>query len=117
MGAPLDEWGDATVGHFVGRLQGAKASVETWQPPAPAPSPELDPLPEGTARLVAATNVAGQTSHVRRDFTAIPTEQLGENAAMVLRLIMANLMDNPSLRDGERESIVLELVRRVFGNG
>ncbi|MGQ9732664.1 MAG: hypothetical protein ACUVX8_15510, partial [Candidatus Zipacnadales bacterium] len=111
-GHPLDEWADTEVERFVGRLQGGKTALETWKPPD-------DPrIPTGMARLTVEENVGEEIPRVvRRDFRLIAREQWSESALMVLYLCTANLMDNPTFCDGERENIVLELVRRVFGNG
>lgn len=115
MGTNLSEWSDSNVGHFVGRLQSAKAYLESWKPPD-TPPPPLPPPPSGVARLAVQAELDGHVRSITREFAVIPPDNLSECARMVLRLITSNLTDNPTLRDGERENILLELVRRVFGD-
>lgn len=124
MGRPIDEWSDAHVGHFVGRMQSAMQAIREWKP-APAP-PDVSGseagrdgnavVSPGTALLTVSADLGDGPVQISRRFPAIRQEEFSETAKVLLRLLTANLADDQSLRDGERENVLLQLVRRVFGD-
>ncbi len=125
MGRPIAEWNDANVGHFVGRIQAAMQMIQEWTPPPPTSSPSSSgagdtgatPMPPpGTAVLTVHADFGDGTRTITRQFPAISPEEFSETAKVLLRLLTANLADDQSLRDGERENVLLQLVRRVFGD-
>jgi len=65
---------------------------------------------------VVAASIGGQALSVSRSFRTIAEEDMSQTAQLTLRLLRSNLEDNPSLLDGERENVLLQLMRSVFGN-
>ncbi|MGD9497429.1 MAG: hypothetical protein AB7Y46_14105 [Armatimonadota bacterium] len=124
MGRPIEEWSDAYVGHFVGRIQSAQRVIEEWRPAPPAPDVsgtetggdgEAKVSP-GTALLTVSADLGDGPVRISRRFSVIRLEQFSETAKVLLRLLTANLADDQSLRDDEKENVLLQLVRRVFGD-
>lgn len=117
MGREYPDWSDADVSHLGGRLQGAMAAISEWRAPKPVePGPGPTPPPPSTARVVVAASIGGQALSVSRSFRTIAEEDMSQTAQLTLRLLRSNLQDNPSLLDGERENVLLQLMRSVFGN-
>jgi len=121
MGRPLGDWGDRDVGHLVGRVQAARQAIEEWTPPpGPLPAAAVEHVPEplpGQARLSVSANFQAGPLKITRQFPTIEPDELTETAKIILRLLNTNLADDQSLLDGERENILLQLIRRVFGDG
>lgn len=119
MGKPLSDWGDNDPGHFAGRLQSAMQSLTEWEPPVPVPldSPMPEALPPGSARLSVVAQFKDRALNLTRRFPTIEPEELSETAKILLRLLRSNLAEDVSLPDGEKENVLLELIRQVFGDG
>jgi hypothetical protein len=119
MGRSLPDWDDADVLIFVGRVQSAREAISTWVAPPPPPTPSKPPaLQPGTATLsITAHYPDGDAVALTRFFPAIPADALSDDARMLLRFLTTNLVETYALRDGERENLLVELARRVFGDG
>lgn len=72
--------------------------------------------PAGTAFLqVKATYPSGPVE-LARQFPVLEQSELSEAGGLLLRMLSRNLAEDVSLRDGERENVLLLLIRQVFGN-
>lgn len=119
MGKPLLDWSDNDPGHFAGRLQSAMQSLAEWEPPVPVSldSPMPETLPSGSARLSVVAQFKDRPLNLTRRFHIIEPEELSEPAKILLRLLRSNLAEDVALADGEKETVLLELIRQVFGDG
>lgn len=117
IGKALTDWADSDSGHFVGRVQAAMEAITKWepsvQPPLPPGGGGAQP---GAAVLSITAGYKDGSLELRRQFATIEHDDLSETAKVLLRLLTTNLADDHSLRDGERENLLVELARRVFGD-
>lgn len=117
-GRPLRDWSDADVGHFVGRVQSAQRFIEEWTPPPPSPTEvAAPPQAPGLATVTVSASYKSKPVHLTRSFPLVEEGELSETAKVVLRLLTVNLAEDQALRDGERENVLLLLIRRLFGDG
>jgi hypothetical protein len=117
IGKPLAEWADIEPGHFVGRVQAAMEAIVKWEAPVPPPVAPSDGSPQaGTGVLSITASYRDRSLKLRRQFPTIEPEDLSTTAQVILRLLTTNLADDQSLCDGERENLLVELARRVFGD-
>lgn len=117
IGKPLADWADSDCGHFVGRIQAAMETISKWEPPVQSPVPPGDGGPQpGTAVLSITAVYKDRSVELRRHFPTIEPDDLSPTAKVLLRLLTTNLADDHSLLDGERENLLVELARRVFGD-
>lgn len=120
MGKPLRDWGDADIGYVSGRVQAARQAIDEWVPVTPPETEQQDagavkPQP-GQARLTISADLSRGAMSINRQFPVIEPEDFSETAKVILRLLSTNLAEDQSLVDGERENVLLQLMRRVFGD-